>query len=138
MKQNTYLPLIIKIYCLQLHEIIESSTYRRPLAICPGINKNDRNTYVYEPLTEYFIPVAVSDINQLHFKIKDEQDIFLELGVGAATYIRLQVKQTIDEGKMEPISILSNDKVSKQLYPSNTNSNFKIQLPTRLNQGLSK
>ena len=99
MKQNTYLPSLIKIYCLQLQETIESSAYRRLLAICPGINKNDRNTYVYEPLTEYFIPVAVSDINQLHFEIKDEQDNFLELGVGAATYIRLQVKYTIDQGK---------------------------------------
>ena len=48
MKQNTYLPSLIKIYCLQLHETIDSSVYRRLLAVCPGIDKNERKTYIYE------------------------------------------------------------------------------------------
>ena len=74
MKQNTYLPSLIKIYCLQLHETIDSSVYRRLLAVCPGIDKNERKTYVYEPLSEYFISVDDSDINQLHFELRDERD----------------------------------------------------------------
>ena len=41
MKQNTYLPSLIKMYCLQLHETIDSSVYRRLLSVCPGIDKNE-------------------------------------------------------------------------------------------------
>ena len=88
MKQNTYLPSLIKIYCLQLHETIDSSVYRRLLAVCPGMDKNEQNTYVYELLSEYFISVDDSNISQLHFELRDEKDKLLELGVGAATYIR--------------------------------------------------
>lgn len=138
MKQNTYLPSLIKICCLQLHETIDSSVYRRLLAVCPGIDKNERKIYVYKPLSEYFIYVDDSDINQLHFELRDEKDKLLELRVGAATYIRLEIKQTIVKGKMDTINILSNDKVRKLLYPTNVNTHFKIQLPARLNQGLSK
>jgi len=39
MRQNTYLPLLIKIYGSQLHQTIESSVYTRLLAVCPGIDK---------------------------------------------------------------------------------------------------
>ena len=67
-----------------------------------------------------------------------KKDKLLELDVRAATYIILKVKQTIVKGKMDIINILINDKLSKLLYLANTNTNFKIQLPARLNQGLSK
>ena len=120
-----------------MHETIDSSVYRRLLAVCPGIDKNDRKTYICEPLSEYFTSVADSDINQLHFEIRDEKDENLELNVGAATYIRFKFKQNIDQGKMNTINILRDDKVSKRLYRSNTHTNFKIQLPTRLNHGLA-
>ena len=48
---------------------------------------------------EYFISADVSTINQLHFELRDEKDKLVELGVGAATYIRLKIKQTIVKGK---------------------------------------
>ena len=39
---------------------------------------------------------------------------------------------------MNTINIFSNDKKSKQLYPTNSNTNFTIQLPTTLIQGSAK
>ena len=138
LRQNTYLPSLIKIYCSQLNETIESSNFSRLLCVCPGIDMNDSNTYEYQPLTEHFSDIAVSDLEKLNFELKDEKGSLLELDIGAATYIRLKIKQNIDDLNMNTINIFSNDKKSKQLYPDNTNTNFTIQLPTTLSQGSSK
>ena len=85
-RQNTYLPTLIKIYCFQLDETIESSNFTRLLAVCPGIDKNDRNIYEYQPLTEHFSSIAVSEINKLNFELRDEKDSLLELDVGAVSF----------------------------------------------------
>ena len=138
LRQNTYLPSLIKLYCFQLDESIESSNFTRLLAVCPGIGKNDSNIYEYQPLTEHFSGIAVSDLEKLSFEIRDEKDSLLELDVGAATYIRLKINQNNDDINMDTINIFSNDKKSKQLYPGNTNTNFTIQLPTTLSQGSAK
>ena len=85
-RQNTYLPTLIKIYCLQLDETIESSNFTRLLAVCPGIDKNDRQIYEYQPLTEHFSSIAVSEMNKLNFELRDEKDSLLELDVGAVSF----------------------------------------------------
>ena len=95
LRQNTYLPSLIKIYCSQLNETIESSNFSRLLCVCPGIDMNDSNTYEYQPLTEHFSDIAVSDLEKLNFELKDEKGSLLELDIGAATYIRLKIKQNI-------------------------------------------
>ena len=138
LQQNTYLPSLIKIYCSQLNEKIESSNYSRLLCVCPGIDINDGNTYEYQPLTEHFSDIAVSDLEKLDFELRDEKGSLLEMDIGAATYIRLKIHQNNDDLKMNTINIFSNDKKSKELYPYNTNTNFTIQLPTTLLQGSAK
>ena len=133
MKQNTYLPSLIKIYCLQLHETIDSSVYRRLLALCPGIDKNEQKTYVYEPLSEYFISVDDSNINQLHFQLRYEKDKLLELGVASKITVEIldQLKEILNHNNENIYFEL------KTLVDSNTNTNWDEMASNMYDQDLA-
>ena len=61
---------------VQLDEKIESSNYSRLLCVCPGIDINDGKTYEYQPLTEHFSDIAVSDLEKLDFELRDDKALF--------------------------------------------------------------
>ena len=137
-RQDTYLPNLIKIYCSQLDETIDSSKFNRLLAVCPGIGENNRQIYEYQPLNLNFARIAVSELDKLYFELRNEKDELLELDIGTASYLRLLLQPNKDQLKMNTLTIFSSDKLSKQLYPTNSNTAFTIQLPTTLSQGTAK
>lgn len=137
-QRDFYLPSLIKVYCSQIQETIESSKYSRLLAVCPGIDQNNREIYEYEPINQVCLPIANSHLNKLHFELKDSNDNLLELDVGTATYIRVKIEPINNNLKMDYLNIFSNDKISKKLYTNNQNNSFTIQLPSTLTLGTAK
>ena len=133
--KNVLLPKIIKIYCNEIVDTVESSSRNKLLAILPGIEKNDGNSYNYELMTNVSVKLSSSYINSIDFELKDEYDVRLEFAAGFATYLKTSINRMNNKIQDTYLTCFSGDTISKQLYPNNKNNSFTILLAEELTKG---
>ena len=127
--QNQFIPSLVKVYCKQIDENIESSGKSRLLAICPGVDNNDQDIYSFEPIASTRSKINVSDFTSCRIELLDQNNKRLNFSLGGATYIRLIISKNNTKNEMF-ISVHSDDVFSKKLFTNNSNTNFTIHLPS--------
>ena len=134
---NYHLPQIVKVYCNQVENSIESSSMRRLAGVMPGVYDNDRKKYNFYPISPMDLRLGSSFINSFEFKLADENGETLKLGSGFASYIKVSMVPHDENAIMnkEYLTCLSSDKVSKSIYKNNSNNSFSIHLPKTILRG---
>ena len=133
--KKVLLPKIIKIYCNEIVDTVESSSRNKLLAILPGVEKNDGNSYNYELMTNVSVPLSSSYINSIDFELKDEYDNRLEFAAGFATYLKTSINSMNNKIQDTYLTCFSGDAISKKLYPNNKNNSFTVMLAEELTKG---
>ena len=135
--KNLHLPNIIKIYCNEADNIIDSGKIRKIAAVLPGVVKNDCMRYDYYPINPIKINLRSNFINSFRFRLGNEEGSRLKFSDGFATYIKVSLTSPIKKNNMEEeyITCLSSDPISKKMYSKNTNNSFTIHLPKTLEKG---
>lgn len=139
--RKKYLPQIIKIYCDQIENSIESSNTKKLLVVMPGFNDNDCGKYDHYPINPMIVKLDGAFINSFKFKLVNEAGKLLKLSSGFATYIKvslLPADSNQEMMKQEYLTCLSSDADSKIMYPENSNNSFNIHLPKVLEKGRYK
>ena len=139
--KNKYVPQIIKIYCDQVENTIESNEIKKLLVVLPGFNDNDCNKYNHYPINPLLLKLDGTFINSFNFKLADEKGELLKLSSGFATYIKvslLPIEKNQKMARQEYLTCLSSDSESKNMYPENSNNSFNIHLPKVLEKGSYK
>ena len=135
--KNLHLPNIIKIYCNEANNIIDSGKIKKIAAVLPGVLKNDCMRYDFYPINPIKINLRSSFINSFRFRLGDEEGNRLKFSDGFATYIKVSVDQASKKNNMEEeyITCLSSDPTSKKMFSENMNNSFTIHLPKTLERG---
>lgn len=124
--KNLFLPKQIKIHCENLEYSAFGGVNEKLASLCPPPDANF-TSYHHEFSKSFISKLTRNYINWLKFKLTDENNIQLNLGVGAATYLKLTLMKGMPAS--EHFSVVSNDSESKKFYPENWTSKFTCVLP---------
>ena len=131
-KSALFAPRLIKIYLNEIEYCINGSRQSRLLAIVPGAPDNNQTIFDFQPVYTISRHLASTTISSYHIEVKDQDDNIIEFSTGSATYVNLLLKKKTIMEETEFISVDSSDLNSMNLYRTNTNTNFSIQLPENI------
>ena len=130
---DIFVPSTIKILIPQLKPSIDGSIFTTLANVVPGPKKNDGSIFSTSPLVPIVIAPNTNSLNEMRVILTDgNTGKQLKLTIGSATYVHVRISRSIQEMNHQIITCFSNDKQSKHHHPSNTSTNFIIQLPQHL------
>ena len=123
-------PDLIKVKSKNIKQQIHNSSFSNDLLIfCPDFKEKEKY-FFHEFETKQYVELNNSIITTFDIKLVDENNSFLHLLPGPASIVKLNIKKMDYYDRSFNIR-LSSEK--SELYKSNTNSNFKVKLPSLLN-----
>jgi len=125
-------PSVIRIICDNVSQQIFNDSFSRDLVVfCPDYSKKDK-FYSTEFTTKQYVPISNTDISDISIKIVDEENQLIQLLPGPATLIRMDIRNRHLQKNSFNIRLTS---AKTEAYPKNTNSIFKVKLPSKLELG---
>lgn len=122
-------PKIVKVRCDNIRDQIFNEKHAKDLAIfCPEITKN-QNFFWHEFETTTFSVLENTLLNDVSFKLVDENNEQLLLKTGIPTVLKLDIQAMSKNKKSFNVRVTSD---KQNLHPHNTRSSFNINLPQTL------
>lgn len=122
-------PNIIKVQCDQIRsQIFDSQNSKDLLIFHPDIPQSDP-FFFHEVERTQFLPLENTILDDLNFKLLDEDNVQLNLNEGIATIVKLRLKKMSYYKKSFTVRLTSR---TSKFYKSNTASDFTVNLPQTL------
>ena len=122
-------PNIIKVQCEQIKSQIFDSFHSKDILIFHPEIPNDDTFFFHEVENKQFLPLENTILDNLEFKLVDENDKQINLNEGIATIIKLRLKKMSYYKKSFTVRLTSR---ANKLYPNNKSSEFTVNLPQNL------
>lgn len=124
-------PKIVKVRCENIRDQIYNDKHAKDLAIfCPEITTTENKKFFWHEFeAKTFCTLENTLLNDISFKLVDENNQQLMLKVGVPTILNLEIQAMPRENKTFNVRVTSE---KQKLHPENTRSNFSVHLPQTL------
>ena len=127
---NYFLPKLIKICSSNVGYSLHGGSQEQVLAVIPA-PKTNFSMYSHNVFKPSIIKLACKASNKLDFKLLDENNEILKLGVGSATYLKIKMHKE-PTNPICHLTLHSNDQRSKLMFDKNSSTTFSTILAKRL------
>jgi hypothetical protein len=124
---NGDFPDIILVHMLEIKAFLGGS---KILYVAPFTSREKlpNDGYYCEPLQKQFIKVSTNSLSSINIRLTDENGVQLSLAEGQPTFVELNFRKMSDSTQI----IRFSSEMSKEFFPNNSSSRFKVRLPTPL------
>ena len=123
-------PSFVKLHLKEMKPTLSGSGFHQDIAVIPYKQPEaDQQLFFYEASQKEYYKLSDENLQSLTLKLCEENNEELKLISGQPTFVKLKFRNMDSSGSFQ-VRLSSQD--SSNIFPENTSSNFRVQLPREL------